>query len=130
MKFEAPMISHFLRASVLVLLCATSVLSTATARTVYDGQWSVLIVTERGSCDRAYRYGVQIINGNVIYDGGGPISLSGRVLQNGSVQVSVSAGNGQAQGSGRLSTNVGRGSWRGRSSTDACSGYWEAERRG
>jgi hypothetical protein len=130
MKFEAPMISHFLRASVLVLLCATSMVGTATARTVYDGQWSVLIVTERGSCDRAYRYGVQIINGNVIYDGGGPISLSGRVLQNGSVQVSVSAGNGQAQGSGRLSTNVGRGSWRGRSSTDACSGYWEAERRG
>lgn len=124
------MISHLVRASILALVCAASTFSTATARTVYDGQWSVLIVTEQGTCDRAYRYGVQIVNGNVLYDGGGPISLSGRVSQNGTVQVTVSSGSGRAQGSGRLSINIGRGSWRGRSSTDACSGYWEAERRG
>jgi hypothetical protein len=130
MKFEASMISHLVRASILAAVCAASAANTATARTVYDGPWSVLIVTERGTCDRAYRYGVQIVDGNVVYSGGGGISFSGRVAPNGSVRVSVSAGGSRADGSGRLSRNVGRGSWRGRSSNDACSGYWEAERRG
>jgi hypothetical protein len=124
------MISQLIRASILAVVCATSAVSSATARTAYDGQWSVLIVTEQGSCDRAYRYGVQIVDGNVIYEGGGPINLSGRVLQNGTVQVTVSTSGSRAEGSGRLSRTAGRGSWRGRSGSDACSGYWEAERRG
>ena len=124
------MISHLVRASILALVCAASTFSTATARTVYDGQWSVLIVTERGTCDRAYRYGVQIVNGNVLYDGGGPISLSGRVAQNGAVRVNVSSSGSRAAGAGRLSRNVGRGSWSGQSGNAACSGYSEAERRG
>ena len=124
------MISHLVRASILAVVCAASTLSTATARTVFDGSWTVLIVTERGSCDRAYRYGVQIVDGNVTYGGGGAINLSGRVTPNGTVQVTVSAGGSRADGSGRLSKNTGRGSWKGRSSSDACSGYWEAERRG
>ena len=35
----------------------------------YDGAWSVLIVTEQGKCDRAYRYPVKIENGTVGYAG-------------------------------------------------------------
>lgn len=124
------MISHLVRAGILAVVCATSAVSSAAARTVYDGSWSVLIVTEQGSCDRAYRYGVNIVDGNVVYDGGGPINLSGRVMQNGTVQVTVSSGGSRAVGSGRLSKTIGRGNWRGRSGSDACSGYWEAERRG
>ena len=124
------MIRDLVRASILAAVCAVSTLSTATARTVYDGQWSVLIVTQQGTCDRAYRYGVQIVDGDVRYDGGGPINLSGRVMQNGAVQVTVSSGGSRADGAGRLARNIGRGSWRGRSSSGACSGYWEAERRG
>jgi hypothetical protein len=130
MKFEVSMIRHLVRASILALVCAASTISTATARTIYDGQWSVLIVTQQGTCDRAYRYGVQIVDGNVLYDGGGPISLSGRVAQNGTVRVSVSAGGSRADGAGRLSRNVGSGNWQGRSGSEACSGYWQAERRG
>jgi hypothetical protein len=130
MKFEASMISDLVRASILAAVCAVSTFNTATARTVYDGQWSVLIVTERGTCDRAYRYGVQIVDGDVRYDGGGPINLSGRVMQNGTVQVTVSSGGSRADGAGRLSRSIGRGNWRGRSGGEACSGYWEAERRG
>jgi hypothetical protein len=129
MKFEASMISDLLRVSLLAAVCAVSTLSSAAARTAYDGQWSVLIVTQQGTCDRAYRYGVQIIDGDVRYDGGGPINLSGRVMQNGAVQVTVSSGGSRADGVGRLSRNVGRGNWRGRSSSGDCSGYWEAERR-
>jgi hypothetical protein len=130
MKFEAPMISQLVRTTILAVVCAAAVVSTATARTAFDGSWSVLIVTERGTCDRAYRYGVQIVDGNVRYDGGGPINLSGRVTPNGAVQVTVSSSGSRADGAGRLSRNAGRGNWRGRSGSEACSGYWEAERRG
>jgi hypothetical protein len=124
------MISHHLKASVLAFLCATATISAAAARTVYDGPWSVLIVTEKGSCDRAYRYGVQIVDGNVRYDGGGPINLSGHVMKNGNVQVSVSSGGSRADGVGRLSKSIGRGNWTGVSGSDRCAGYWQAERRG
>jgi hypothetical protein len=124
------MISHHLKASALAFLCATATISAAAARTVYDGPWSVLIVTEKGSCDRAYRYGVQIVDGNVRYDGGGPINLSGRVMKNGSVQVTVSSAGSRADGAGRLFKSDGRGSWAGGSGSSRCSGYWQAERRG
>ncbi len=35
----------------------------AQARGPYDGNWSVLIVTDSGSCDRAYRYALRIADG-------------------------------------------------------------------
>ena len=64
---------------------------TALARTSYDGNWSVLIVTHSGACERALRYPVQISNGNVLSEGGSA-SLQGRVAPSGAVRVSVSAG--------------------------------------
>jgi hypothetical protein len=123
------MINHFIRASALAVICVGAFATTAPARTVYDGTWSVLIVTQRGNCDRAYRYGVQIVNGQVVY-GGGIVNFSGRVSSGGVVRVAVSSGNARANGSGRLNRNTGRGSWSGISGGDRCSGYWEAERRG
>ena len=122
------MISHLVRVSVLALACAASAATSAPARTPYDGPWTVLIVTERGSCDRAYRYGVQIVDGNVQYDGGA-VTLAGRVDAKGAVHVTVAAGSSRANGTGRLFRNVGQGSWSGSSGGDICSGYWEAERR-
>jgi hypothetical protein len=95
----------------------------------FDGQWSVLIVTNRGNCDRAYRYGLSIRNG-AVYGGGGAASVSGRVASNGAVHVHVSSGGAAASGSGRLSRNSGHGSWRGAGSMGSCSGSWSAERRG
>ena len=35
----------------------------------FDGEWSVLIITEAGSCDRAYRYPVRVTNGVLKYEG-------------------------------------------------------------
>ena len=122
------MISHLVRASVLAVICATSAPTAATARTPYDGAWTVLIVTESGGCDRAYRYGVQIVDGIVRYDGGA-VNFSGRVAKNGTVQVTVAGGGGLANGTGRLSRNAGQGRWSGRAPSGDCAGYWEAERR-
>src|ERR1700745_2184295 len=108
------MISERLRAPMMTLALALTAIpatiATADARTVYDGAWSVLIVTNEGSCDRAYRYGVTITDGNVIYDNaGGPITMQGRVSSSGSVRVTVSAGSQWASGTGRLNKTRGSG---------------------
>lgn len=102
---------------------------TATAQARYNGSWSILIVTEAGDCDRAYRYGVQIEDGQIIYEGGAGVELTGRVDRNGRVSATVRRGEQGASGTGRMSSNRGTGTWRGRSPTSQCTGYWEAERR-
>jgi hypothetical protein len=96
----------------------------------FDGSWSVVIHTQAGGCGPEYRYGVQIINGNIITDAGESTGVSGRVLRNGAVSVSVSAGGAYAVGQGRLSPTYGTGTWRGESSGESCSGAWQAVRRG
>ena len=113
----------------LVLAGIASTTGAAFARTIYDGPWSVLIVTMSGSCDPTYRYGVQISDGMVTYDGGGPITMQGRVTPNGAVRVIVTAGSQWADGSGKLTRNQGGGVWKGQGTSSACAGTWQAERR-
>jgi hypothetical protein len=100
------------------------------AVTAFDGDWSVVIMTQSGGCDRSYRYGVRIANGDVLYDGGGPVDLQGHVYSNGSVRVRVSGAGQQADGQGRLSRTLGTGTWQGQGSLGSCAGVWQAERRG
>jgi len=103
----------------------------ASAQSTFDGGWSVIIITEAGRCDAAYRYPVQIANGEVVYDTtGGPavVQISGKVEPAGQVKVIVQLGEQQAVGVGRLSQNSGAGIWAGKSSWQDCSGRWEAKR--
>jgi hypothetical protein len=102
----------------------------AIARSPYDGLWSVVIMAETGTCDRAYRYPVQIANGRLMQDPGSAdpsIRVAGRVDKRGTVTVKVIRGDQWAQGSGRLSPPRGFGTWN--SPTAQCSGKWTAERR-
>jgi hypothetical protein len=101
----------------------------AAARINYDGNWSVLIVTDSGSCDRGYRYGLKIRNGRVFYEGSASVNVDGRVSPNGQVQVRVWSGSQSASGYGRLASDYGSGRWRGAGSASSCSGTWTAERR-
>jgi len=116
-------------ATVLTTLMLASTASTAFARTIYDGAWSVLIITQSGSCDPTYRYGVLINDGVVVYDGTAPITLQGRVTPKGIVRVILQAGSQWADGSGRLTRNRGAGVWKGQGATSPCAGVWQAERR-
>src|SRR3954467_385833 len=100
----------------------------AAARTNYDGNWSVLIVTNSGPCDRAYRYGLSIRDGKVFNEGSAAVNGDGRVAPNGLVRVRVWAGSQSASGAGRLSSNYGSGNWRGSGSASSCAGSWTAER--
>ena len=101
----------------------------ALARTPFDGNWSVLIVTDAGDCDRAYRYALVIRDGRVLYEGEAAVNVAGNVTGNGVVSVRVSAGSQHADGTGRLSADNGSGKWSGVGSAGSCSGTWSAERR-
>jgi len=83
----------------------------AASRATFDGQWSVLIVTEKGRCDSAYRYPVKIENGAVGYAGSASFNISGSVGNNGAVTVTVSRGSQSATGTGRMSATDGGGTW-------------------
>ena len=96
-------------------------------KAAFDGGWSVLIVTEKGTCDRAYRYPVKISNGSVGYAGSASFTVSGQVNANGSVTVTVARGNQSATGTGTLSGEDGGGRWT--AAGGECSGSWSAERR-
>lgn len=91
----------------------------------YDGLWSVVIVTEKGTCDRAYRYPIRISNGALVNAGSSAINITGKVRDNGAITVTLSDGRKDATGSGQLSGTTGAGSW----TTGDCAGTWEAERR-
>ncbi len=97
------------------------------AKPNFDGNWSVLIVTDKGTCDRAYRYPVRISNGSVGYAGEASFNVTGQVGTNGAVTVTVSRGSQSASGSGRLSLTDGTGRWA--TASGECSGVWTAERR-
>src|SRR5246127_711618 len=73
----------------------------------YDGLWSVSIVTEKGDCDRGYRYPVRISNGTLANAGDTMFTITGQVVGSGAVTVTVSAGGKSATGSGRLAGNIG-----------------------
>jgi hypothetical protein len=108
-----------------LIFCAGEV----SAASSFDGRWSVLVITEAGDCDRAYRYPVEIMNGRITYAGDVNIDLAGRVDRNGRLSASIRRADQSAKGSGRLSGNSGSGTWTGQSPTMQCSGRWEAERR-
>jgi hypothetical protein len=121
--------SRFAHGSLSALFAAAALFGAAAASNAaaphYDGLWSVSIVTEKGDCDRGYRYPIRIAHGVLVNGGSDPFTISGRVAPSGAITVKVSHGDKSATGSGRLSGDSGEGLW----STGSCSGTWTAERR-
>lgn len=99
------------------------------AAATHDGNWSVLIITEKGDCDRAYRYPLAVADGQVRYTGDAGANVSGTVSPAGAVKVSIRLGDKGASGSGHLSGDAGSGTWQGQGNGASCSGRWEAEKR-
>jgi hypothetical protein len=115
----------FLTLAALVVFAGLPAPQPAEAVPNYDGLWSVVIVTEQGLCDRAYRAPIRINKGTMTNTGGGAYTITGKVGKNGAVTVMVSQGDKSATGTGRLSGKSGSGSWSG----GPCAGSWQAERR-
>jgi hypothetical protein len=124
-------ISHttFRRVTLAALLGVGVVAASAPVQATgnFDGKWSVVIVTEKGDCDRAYRYPIDIKGQNLVNAGNASFDISGKVAADGAVAVKISYGQKSALGSGRLfgTTGTGEGQWSGGS----CAGTWTAERR-
>ena len=114
----------------LALLAAAAPASARPTQSSFDGRWSVVIVTDAGTCDRSYRYGLVVSRGRLSYEGDSGVIVSGGVDPRGRVTVGLRYGEASAQGSGRLSGAAGGGRWQGISSGARCSGRWQAERHG
>ncbi len=112
----------------LVLIATLSAWGARATVERFDGPWSVVIITDQGTCDRAYRYGLRIQGGRVFYAGGSDVAVSGQVDAQGRVSVVVRSGGSSARGIGRLSDSAGEGRWQGTSQNASCSGRWQAER--
>lgn len=114
------------------LLCMTAALSllaltpVAQARSAYDGSWDLRFVTQRGACDPSYDFSVNISHGVVTNPN--LVRFRGYVGHSGTVRASVTVQDKHAFGSGKLTSNSGRGSWSGYSGSARCSGYWTAQR--
>jgi hypothetical protein len=115
-------------ASVLAIAAAPGAADARTARIGggYDGVWSVLIITQAGSCDPAYSYPFQVSRGRI--SSNGPADVSGTVSGGGGVVVRISAAGAVATGTGRLGGGTGTGRWSARFSSGNCSGRWQATR--
>jgi hypothetical protein len=92
----------------------------------YDGIWTVLIITQTGSCDPAYSYPFRVAGGRI--SSAGAANVSGTVGRGGGVVVRISAGGSVASGSGRLAGSTGAGRWTAKVSSGNCSGRWQATR--
>jgi hypothetical protein len=92
-----------------------------------DGTWSVEVVTQKGDCDRAYRYPIIVQNGAIRYGGPEAFNASGGVSSSGAVKGTISRGEQRAQVTGRVSGTRGNGTWQ---TTTGCSGVWNADKRG
>ena len=120
--------TSILSGALFTLVAASATVATTSTYAVpaYDGLWSVSIITEKGDCDRGYRYPIRIQNGALANAGSvTAITINGKVQPTGAITVVVSAGSKSASGSGRLSGDLGEGHWAG----GECSGSWTAERR-
>jgi hypothetical protein len=99
--------------------------TSATARTLYDGPWTVTMRTTRGDCSTSFFFGVTVINGTVSQSGGG-FTLTGQVSQRGAVRAAIGSGDQVAHASGQLARSRGGGSWV--SPGRGCAGRWSAVR--
>jgi hypothetical protein len=106
--------------------CVGAFVSVAQARSAYDGSWDLLFVTQRGACDPTYNFSVNITDSIVTHPN--LVKFKGRVARSGAVRASVTVPGKYASGSGRLSSNSGRGTWSGYSGSSRCTGYWTAQR--
>src|SRR6516164_7321010 len=113
--------------SILALACVSAA-GSAVAQSRYDGGWSVVISTHRGACQSGLRFGLQIVNGQVVSAAGGAAAVRGSVSPGGAVRVAVQSGGQWANGSGHLGVATGGGVWRGQGNAGACAGSWSAQR--
>lgn len=115
--------------TVLLGLIALCILTGRAHASELDGPWSVVIVTQKGDCDSAYRAELTIEGTKINYAGGpaAPAGVVGTASKNGKVDISFKNDQGALSASGRMKGRSGSGVW---SASNGCSGRWTADKRG
>jgi hypothetical protein len=115
-----------------ILLLGLTILCVVTGRvhaSELDGPWSVVIVTQEGDCDSAYRAELTIEGTAINYAGGpaAPAGVVGTASKNGKISISFKNDKGSLSASGRMKGKSGSGVWR---ASNGCAGRWTADKRG
>jgi hypothetical protein len=106
--------------------CAFAFVTTVSSQAGnYDGQWSVQLSTEQGSCGLQYQ-GTLSVAGGRIQDAGVFIQTAGTVDPSGHVSIRITRGADSLAAGGKLQGQAGGGKWN--LSTQQCSGRWQATR--
>ncbi len=113
--------------AILGALFLAAAVAPAAAAQPFDGRWSVEVITEKGSCDAAYRWDLEIANGRVASSADMPATASGSISPNGAVTVSFTRGADRLSATGSASGKWASGKWD--APSKGCSGRWRAERR-
>lgn len=89
-----------------------------------DGRWNVTIMTDKGSCDRGFRYPVLVYQGHASYAGDADLEFDGSVAADGAATFNFVRGATTGHATGSLTAAGGTGKW----TAKGCSGHWEATR--
>ncbi len=111
----------------LIGLGAQAAPKTSIGANAYDGVYSVEIITDEGSCDKAYRWSVAIVDGRVSSTGDVVAEASGQIDGRGELSLAFRRNDQVAHAAGRVSGTWGQGTWN--SASLKCGGHWRAERR-
>jgi hypothetical protein len=110
-------------AAATLLFC---VAASASPEHAYDGRWTVDFGESQGECAGAFRDQVTVAGGRVQYAANGA-TASGEVAPDGVVTGTIVRTDGRVSVSGRLTGNVGSGTWKA-SGNRNCAGRWSARR--
>ncbi len=113
---------------VILLIAAFAALPGAAMAGPFDGNWSVMVTSEYGECDRRFNVPIAVRSGHVAYRGRFRSEAHGRVGSNGRVKLVFRHSDQVVNATGTLhSPTFGNGGWK--SKTLQCSGTWIARRR-
>jgi hypothetical protein len=91
----------------------------------FDGDWSVRITAQRGSCS-GYTVPIEVSGGRVSYSGFFDATATGSVRPNGAIKVRFAHEDQVVDASGSVRGQTGSGRWT--SPTKGCAGTWTARR--
>jgi len=104
-------------------LLATILTAAPAAAAKFDGEWSVHISSSNAACTNGASVSIGISDGRVA-SSSAAVTASGRVVDAGAINVTLTSGVKRAVGSGHLNGSSGSGTWR----AALCSGTWTAQK--
>jgi hypothetical protein len=121
---------RFLAMAPLCVATQASFAAPLPAQAPHDGSWAIEIVTERGACERLYRYYVEV-EGQAVrlrsMSGETSPAATGLVRTDGRIKATLGQADDPVNVTGRLAATSGTGVWS--APARQCTGRWSAHKR-